>query len=209
MKIVAVSDTHTDYAKLIVPDGDVFVHAGDIDLNNMRDAIRFNKWLGTLPHKYKIIVGGNHDKWLEQTNYHLKIDILRDCIYLENKGIEIEGVKFWGSPMTPMFNDWHFMANRGEDIRRYWDMIPSDTDVIITHGPPKRILDATPRGIWFDYVGCDELLARIQQIKPKVHISGHIHFSHGTEQHGDTRFYNVSVMNEEYEIVNEPTQIII
>ena len=101
------------------------------------------------------------------------------------------------------------MADRGEDIRRYWNMIPSETDVIITHGPANRILDAAPRGAWFDYVGCQELLARIKQIKPKVHISGHIHFSHGTEENNGTKFYNVSVMNEEYEIVNKPTEIVL
>jgi Icc-related predicted phosphoesterase len=209
VKLVAVADTHTDYEKLIVPDGDVFIQAGDIDLYTLRDAVRYNKWLGTLPHERKFVVGGNHDKWLAETSLHQKRDVLSNANYLENSSVVFNGIKFWGSPMTPTFYDWFFMADRGEPINRYWDMIPEDTDVVITHGPPKRILDAAPRGIGFDYVGCSDLLERLKIVKPIYHIFGHIHFSYGTETKHGTRFYNVSVMNEEYQIVNEPTQIII
>lgn len=207
MKIVAVSDTHMCYEQLKVPDGDVFIQAGDIDLYNFSDAIKYNKWLGRLPHKHKLIVGGNHDQWLAESPMSLKRDILSNATYLENSGITIDKIKFWGSPISPTFNDWFFMADRGESISRYWDMIPEDTDVIITHGPPKKILDAAPRGAWFDYVGCEDLLAKIKKVRPVYHIFGHIHFSAGAETKGATKYCNVSVMNEMYQVVNPPTEL--
>lgn len=209
MKIVAVSDTHTMYDNLIIPDGDVFIHAGDIDLNTQRDAIRFNKWLGELPHKYKIVIGGNHDRWLAQASTGMKQSLLSNCNYLENYSVTIEGIKFWGSPITPMFNNWYFMRERGDEIAKIWEQIPEDIDVLITHGPPYKILDAAPKGLWVQYVGCWDLNHYVSKVKPKIHIFGHVHFSHGTELTGKTKFYNVSVMDEEYNVVHQPTQLII
>ncbi len=207
MKLVAVADTHRAFEKLKVPDGDVFIQAGDIDVYNVSDAIRYNKWLGRLPHKHKLIVGGNHDQWLAENTMDYKRSVLSNGTYLENSGVEIDGVKFWGSPITPTFNDWFFMADRGESIARYWDLVPEDTDVIITHGPPKNILDAAPRGCWFDYVGCEDLLKKIKRIKPKIHFFGHIHFSAGIEEKHGVKFCNVSVMDEKYQVVNKPTEV--
>ena len=207
MKLVAVADTHNEYHKLIVPDGDVFIQAGDIDLCNLKDAVRYNKWLGTLPHKYKIVVGGNHDVWLAKNYMQIKHEVLDNCIYLENSGVELEGINFWGSPMSPTFGNWYFMADRGEDIKHYWDAIPENTDVLITHSPPQRILDEVPRGIWYDYAGCKDLHNRVKQIKPVFHIFGHIHCGAGEKKDEHTQYCNVAVMGEDYTLINEPMQL--
>lgn len=211
IKITAVSDTHKDYRKLKLTSGDIFIHAGDIDCYRYDvELVDFNKWLGKLDFKYKIVIGGNHDGYLENLGINTIQEKLTNGIYLENSSVTIEGIKFYGSPITPRFLNWSFMANRGEDIDRYWDCIPEDTDVLITHGPPYGILDRTlnANGTIGDIVGCFELRKRINEIKPKYHIFGHIHFDYGTLKYDNTTFYNVSVMNEQYELVNKPTEFI-
>ena len=112
--------------------------------------------------------------------------------------------KFWGSPITPTFLDWFFMAERGEEIRRYWNLIPKDTGVLITHGPPMGILDWVPRTYGEHHIGCLDLFDIVTHIKPKLHIFGHIHYSCGKQKLQDTTFINASCINEEYEVVNKP-----
>lgn len=75
---------------------------------------------------------------------------------------------------------------------------------MVTHGPPFGILDQAEDGV---HAGCPTLLKYVQEIKPKVHIYGHLHNSHGQKELDGTRYFNVSMMNEKYEIVNKPTVI--
>jgi len=121
---------------------------------------------------------------------------LRDATYLENIGVTIEGVSFWGSPYTPEFLNWAFMYPRGHAANQYWDQIPAGLDVLITHGPPYGILDQSAPGE--EHLGCAELLKAVQKKKPKVHIFGHIHGGAGTFENGDTRFVNAAYLNERY-----------
>jgi len=79
-----------------VPEGDVLVHAGDClaygSLSNLQD---FDAWLGTLPHRHKIFVAGNHDTCFEDEP-GLARKTVTNATYLEDSGVEIEGFKFWG-----------------------------------------------------------------------------------------------------------------
>ena len=69
MKLVCISDTHRMYKRINVPKGDVFIHAGDIEIYNCLSELRdFNKWLDSLPHKHKIVIAGNHDRFFYQTD---------------------------------------------------------------------------------------------------------------------------------------------
>lgn len=204
MKIVCIADTHTYYDKVKVPAGDVLIHAGDIDLYNNLDAIRFNKWIAGLPHEHKIVIGGNHDSFLANIGKVMCANYLSDVDYLENSGITIDGIKFWGSPITPRFLDWFFMADRGPEIKKYWDLIPMDTDVLITHGPPMGVLDWVPRTYGEHHIGCADLRDRILQVKPKLHIFGHIHYSYGAHKTADTEYINASCADEEYNMANKP-----
>lgn len=213
MRIIALADTHKAYKLFNLPKADVLIHAGDLDVYDYRnELIDFVKWLQKQPIKYKIVIAGNHDKFIFTNNYTSK-EILKDyCIYLENSGIEIEGIKFWGSPITPIFLDWFFMAERGEQINKYWKEIPSDTHILITHGPSYGILDQTlaANGEQADNVGCLDLYKRVEELrqnKLKYHIFGHIHEAYGTVTKNNTTFINCSVMNEEYELVNRPVII--
>ena len=215
IKIVALSDTHGHHHKVTVPDGDVLVFAGDFMTCGRRfsEVKDFGKWFSSQPHKYKILVAGNHDRLME-TQLHLCLNEFKEVIYLQDSGIEILGWKFYGSPWQPWFNDWAFNKYRGPDIKKYWDKIPMDTDILITHGPPKGIGDLTI-GPHAEHVGCDALLWRLREVNPELHIFGHIHNGHGlypptihdqpdftSYPEMKTHCMNVSICDEEYEPVN-------
>ncbi len=190
MKTTIISDTHNDYIFLNLKPEDCLIHCGDIDIRNQVSLHEFNNWLGKQPFKYKIVCAGNHDKYLESCGKESIQRQLTNAIYLENSGTEIEGVKFWGSPITPTFLNWHFMCDR-DKISKYWELIPSDTDVLITHGPCYNILDYLPYKYGQDHhVGCEELLNKVKTICPKIHAFGHIHYSYGMQKIEKTTFIN-------------------
>lgn len=204
MKITIISDTHLDYSLLDLKSADILIHCGDIDVYEQSDLWQFNNWLKKQPFKYIIVIGGNHDKYLEKQGMKSIQKSLTNAIYLENSGIEINGIKFWGSPMTPTFMNWSFMCER-DKIFKYWDMIDSDTKVLITHGPPYRTLDYTSYNYSKDHnVGCEALLERVKLLKPIIHCFGHIHYCYGTFKDKNTNFINASLMNEGYALVNKP-----
>jgi len=202
MKICCISDTHSQYKQLQLPtDCSILIHAGDWEANYSNNIDSFNEWLGEQPFKYKIIIAGNHDFYPYNNSVKKRFT---NAIYLENERIEIKGIKIWGSPITPIFNDWAFMAGRGKEIRKYWDTIPLDIDVLVTHGPPFGILDYTPLN---QNVGCEDLLIKVNEIKPKYHIFGHIHGSYGMRKIDKTTFINASVCDEDYMLSNEPITV--
>ncbi|MFN8672405.1 MAG: metallophosphatase domain-containing protein [Candidatus Sericytochromatia bacterium] len=150
-KIVCISDTHVQHRSLNLPEGDILIHAGDISrVGKLNEIIEFNSWLGTLNYKHKIIIAGNHD-FIFENDYNLSKSLITNAIYLEDSGVEIEEIKFWGSPVSPRFYDWAFNRDRGEDINKHWAKIPKNIDVLITHGPPYGILDKT---VSSENVGC-------------------------------------------------------
>lgn len=201
MKIVTISDTHQKHINLKIPDGDMLIVAGDITEGiYFLGADRFNAWLGTLPHKYKIVIAGNHDFYFQDQPDRVK-EILSNAIYLNESGITIEGIKIWGSPWTKWFYDWAFNIPIGTDAD-YWKKVPDDTDILITHGPPYGILDTTK--LRNEPAGCKELLKTVERIKPKLHVFGHIHESYGTYTNKETTFINTSICNEKYEPINKP-----
>lgn len=201
MKIVCLSDTHGAHREIQVPEGDLLLHAGDLSKRGKEAEIAdFNDWLGELPHRHKVVVAGNHDFLFERDARHAEA-LLTNATYLRNDSTTVNGLKIWGSPVTPWFFDWAFNRQRGTDIRRYWEQIPTDTDILITHGPPRTILDRTVRG---DTVGCDDLLEIVWNRKPKVHLFGHIHEAYGQLTIDGIRFVNASIMNVHYKPVNLP-----
>lgn len=203
MKFVAISDTHCRHLNLNLPKGDVLLHAGDISLKGEKnEIIDFLKWFASLDYRYKIFVAGNHDFFFDKQPGNVIQNIIpQNVIYLKDSGITIEGISIWGSPVTPWFFDWAFNRFRGITIDRHWQMIPSNTDILITHGPPFGILDTVVNG---SHVGCKDLLKRVVELKPKVHLCGHIHEGYGKIKKGGIQFINASVLNESYELVNPP-----
>ena len=141
MRIVCLSDTHNLHSAFAVPEGDVLVHAGDATLRGTREeVVAFDAWLGTLPHRHKVLVAGNHD-WLFEREPDRARGMITNATYLQDEGVTIDGLAFWGSPWQPWFLSWAFNLQRGAPLREKWDRIPAATDVLITHGPPHGILD--------------------------------------------------------------------
>lgn len=217
MKLVAFSDTHTFHGQVTVPNGDVLIFAGDLMGSGYKhiEVKDFADWFNKLPHKYKIVVAGNHDRLFETNPTWCKDRFGLDVYYLQDDFIIIDGVKFYGSPVQPWFCAWAFNVPRGAAIREYWDRIPPDTDVLITHGPPYGVCDQiVPAGEMLyksnrillptEHLGCEELAKVVEIVKPKIHIFGHIHGGAGTMIKDDTAFHNVAVCNESYRPVNEP-----
>ena len=165
-----------------------------------REIVDFNHWLGKQPHRCKVAIAGNHDLMFERHPGAAK-ELLTNAIYLENSGTEIMGLKFWGSPVQPEFNNWAFNVARGVAIRRYWQMIPDGTDVLVTHGPPFGVLDQSHPST--THLGCEELAKTVQEIRPRLNIFGHIHGGHGEMTANGTRFVNASVVDETYRLVHE------
>lgn len=201
MTFITISDTHGQHRSLDLPDGDVLIHAGDVSSRGTEYEIRsFLDWFERLDYKYKIFIAGNHDFFFEQEDVATIQSILpENVIYLNDSGANIEGMSIWGSPVSPWFYDWAFNRHRGEDIKKHWDLIPDHTDMLITHGPAFGILDQTVSGL---HVGCEELKSRIDILKPKIHICGHIHEAYGQIKTPNTHFINASVLDVRYHLLN-------
>ena len=213
IRFVCISDTHSLQLNLpegFIPDGDVLIHAGDFSMQGQPlEITKFNAFLGQLPHQYKIVVAGNHEITFDPSfERYTKIDaewcrsLLTNCTYLQDDFINIYGYKIYGSPWQPEFGDWAFNLKRGQDCLSKWNLIPADTDILVTHGPPLGHGDYC-----FDRVraGCVDLLQVVEKkVKPSYHIFGHIHEGYGVTTNGTTNFINASVCNLRYNPVNKP-----
>lgn len=211
MKLVLISDTHTQHhdKRLVLPKGDIIIHAGDISYRGGRAEVEnFLTWYDKLDYKYKILIAGNHDFFFETYSKETVNEMLSkftSITYLNDSGVEIEGLKFWGSPITPWFHNWAF-NRRGEEICKHWNLIPLDTDILITHGPVHGYLDLTLNG---DVTGCPYLLKKIEELKNlKLHVCGHIHEAYGQVDFADgVKFVNASVLDARYVMKNKPVLI--
>ncbi|MEC5165138.1 Icc-related predicted phosphoesterase [Flavobacterium sp. PL11] len=203
MTLTLISDTHFKHNQLKLAGGDMLIHSGDLCGHGTEgEVLAFLRWFEEQPYKHKIFIAGNHDWFFEGHSKSFIDKIIPPSIhYLNDSGIEIEGLKIWGSPIQPTFYDWAFNRKRGPEINKHWKLIPKDTDILITHGPPLGILDKTAS----DYnAGCEILLKKVDQIKPKLHVFGHIHEDYGMIKKGKTIFANASLLNLKYQMVNAP-----
>lgn len=211
MKCVAVSDTHNHRPE--IPEADVLFHAGDLTMMGEEHELALVAgWFTTLLEeetvKHICFVSGNHD-WKFQNDPEKARSLFNrhpGIHYLQDSGIEIDDVKIYGSPWQPTFYDWAFNADRGHSIRKYWNLIPDNTDVLITHGPPYGYCDWVPRG---EHVGCEELSLALDRVEPALHVAGHIHCSRNFTKHinGKTFIVNAAICNEKYRPIQKPYMI--
>jgi Icc-related predicted phosphoesterase len=203
-RIVCLSDTHNCNEQIDVPDGDILIHAGDATIRGTQYEIEeFLYWYSSLPHRFKIFVAGNHDWLFETENRFARLLTAKYNIkYLQDSGAEIEGLKIYGAPWQPRFFDWAFNLNRGAEMLEKWNLIPADVDILITHGPPHGILDRTPQG---DQAGCEQLRKKVEELRPRAHVFGHIHQGYGRIDQFGVKFFNASNCDESYEPTNPAT----
>jgi Icc-related predicted phosphoesterase len=195
-----MSDTHGYHRRISVPPGEVLIHAGDFTHTSHNDLIDFDEWLAELPHPFKILVAGNHDRCFEDRPTWARANLV-SAIYLQDQAHVIGGVKFYGSPWQPAFCNWAFNLERGKPLREKWDLIPNDVDVLITHGPPAHMCDLNSRG---KRVGCADLREADLRIQPKFHVFGHNHEGYGIEKDEHTTYINASICTAFYSPTNAP-----
>lgn len=216
MRITFISDTHTRHRNVEadLPGGDLLIHAGDF-MNSgyyKEEATEFFTWFdGIKGYDKKIFIAGNHDRIMQMEPDWAKMELrnFKTIDYLQDEGFAYydmdmdHSTKIYGSPWQPEFFNWAFnLPRNGEEMQAKWDSIPDDTDILITHGPPYGYLDV-PGGKKFQ-VGCELLRERVDAMKPKIHVFGHIHGSAGYYFNGHTHFINASVLDERYTYTNLP-----
>jgi len=201
MRIVAVADTHLFTDDLVVPDGDVFVHAGDLCRAGTLDELaRAAEWIRALPHRRKVVIAGNHDWSFVREPARARALLGDDVTYLEGEAAEVGGLRFWGGPWQPEFNAWAFNLPRGAALAEKWSAIPAGLDVLVTHGPPEGIGDQVRDE---RRTGDADLLTQVLRAKPRLHLFGHIHQDGGFWERDGVRFANVTT----WECERPPTVI--
>ncbi|KAH3738269.1 hypothetical protein DPMN_044900 [Dreissena polymorpha] len=233
LRVVCISDTHTRLERYPerVPSGDILLHAGDFTKHGLPIEVKqFNDFLGSMPHRVKVVIAGNHDLTFDddlvknrrdflEHNFNINEDVferklaefgvntckelLTNCVYLEDASVSVCGLNIYGSPWQPQFPNWGFYLSRGEACLQKWNLIPDDTDILITHGPPIGHGDAS----FFlrNRAGCVELLSTIQQrVQPKYHVFGHIHRGYGITTDDVTTFINASTCTMLFRPNNPP-----
>ena len=192
--VVCISDTHTTQPTL--PQGDLLLHAGDLSNTGSFAEIQAQlTWLSSQPHKYKIIIAGNHDVLLDRAFLDAFPNRIRETpgarasdldfgsvIYLRDDAVTLRFPKqgagrqltIYGSPTTPQYGTSAFQVPRDRDV---WSgTVPTGTDVLLTHGPPWRHLDGVLRS------GNVFLAQEIARARPRLVVFGHIHVGYGQEE---------------------------
>jgi hypothetical protein len=218
MRITVISDTHTKHGLIPLtdlPGGDLLLHAGDIMNSgyNKNDILDFCTWFHSLEqYDKKIFIAGNHDRMFENHPEGVEelLNIYFDIDYLQDEAYDLydldtdTSTKIYGSPWQPEFYSWAFnLPKNGIELAGKWEAIPDNTDILITHGPAFGTLDTVVGRPW-DNLGCELLAQRIEVIKPKIHVCGHIHSGYGYVFKDGTHFFNAAVLDEQYEYTQKP-----
>lgn len=204
MRVAVIADVHNHEPR--IPPCDLLLIGGDIlmggnDAPDQRGILHevIGPWLveqmmGGVRHV--VAVAGNHDFIFEKSPQQVPP---LPWTYLEDSGIEIEGVKIWGSPWQLPFFDWAYNLEE-EELAKKWALIPQSTDILLTHSPPFGFGDKTRDG----HVGSRTLLARVREVKPQLHAFGHIHVARGVRESNGTTFVNAALVDGRYQLRHEP-----
>ncbi len=217
-----ISDTHDLHNKVIIEECDILIHSGDWTSEGKQEEVeRFAKWLALQPAKHIILVPGNHERYFKKAlpdSLNWVLDHCPKANILIDKAIELEGIKFYGSPWTPTFGSgWAWNASRtivesAHEFKPFigdiWDKIPKDTEFLISHGMPYGILDTAMdlRLARFTNVGDRELLRRIGELKQLRHVvGGHLHAQGGKSHYRDgVWFHNAAICDDSYFPTRKP-----
>lgn len=201
--LCVVADTHRKHRQVVIPPCDVLIHGGDFgcfqqdDARNLEDV---DEWFAEAPAKQVICIGGNHDFMLQSREFRFAHARL-----LEDSSVEVCGLRIYGAPWCPDLAGFAYYATEDE-LREKWSRIPTGIDVLITHTPPHGILDLPTAGN--RHFGCPHLRRELERIRPRVHVFGHIHASHGQVQHSGTTFVNAAVVSSSPPQVCHPATVI-
>lgn len=207
MRLVAFSDSHFVIKPKLIPEGDVLVVAGDIMLSGyVQEWIPIIDSIAKLPHPRKILVGGNHDRYIEERSSLALAD-------LADRGIEyvgaptydltrlLNGMSLLGLPFVTDLPRWAF--NTTEDqVQKYLKDTPQ-VDIVVSHSPPYGIMD----GVYNDssrHYGIKAYVDYLREKPPAIWICGHCHDCYGYDKVKGVHFYNVAHCDERYNQTNPP-----
>jgi Icc-related predicted phosphoesterase len=215
--IAAVSDLHENLIE--IPECDILLNAGDITFGLYNDLVhqqrfiytKYRKWVEEIPAKHVVTIAGNHDQNVEKWGWPVEKEWPEKHHYLQDSGVEIEGLKIWGTPWQPWFYSWAFNSpeHNGEAfLKEKFDLIPDDTDIVICHGPPYGYGDRVgdQRDLGQPRVGSRAMTDALRRVNPRLMVCGHIHSGTGDYRlHGkQTRIINAAVVNEKYHVKRGP-----
>lgn len=122
------------------------------------DAMLVEKEYGALGEARQLFEDAKHEgmMFLDEGTHHLKLD---------NGAL----LTVYASPYTPALGAWGFQYHPERGHNFY---IEKGVDIVITHGPPKGIMDYT---YGRERAGCPDLFAAVARARPRVHCFGHIH----------------------------------
>uniref|UniRef100_A0A0N4UZT6 Metallophos domain-containing protein n=1 Tax=Enterobius vermicularis TaxID=51028 RepID=A0A0N4UZT6_ENTVE len=221
IRVVCISDIHDQITKIIhrIPDGDILICAGDFTHTGSEEKLKeFDETVGKLPHKFKIVIAGNHDLGF-QDDYSLSesqeniacrglkgtpkgYKLLKNCIYLQDSSTKVMGLNIYGSSWHPL-PGFPFYLPRGQQLLEKWNLIPTGTDILVTHTPPLGHNDIFNKEN--TRCGCSELLNTVEKrVHPKFHVFGHIHEQNGVTTNGETTFINASICTHALNPIYDP-----
>jgi Icc-related predicted phosphoesterase len=202
-----------------VPDADLLIIAGDVCLDRVRgmDAVRYPElqaawfdatirpWIRSLKTP-TVLTWGNHDFCGELKGYigksgtHLRIVV--------DELVTIAGLRIWMTPWSNQFMRWAWMKPP-LSLLPYYARIPEGLDVLVSHQPPYGCGDRYPnlQTGKYEHIGSQELRDAIRRVRPQVVICGHLHDGHGVYDIEGIPVYNVSVVNDAYQLVHPVTVI--
>ena len=201
--VVCIADLHEHLVDIPACDllliaGDVsFAFKGDLPSKQAFLAGPFKDWLDRARAEEVVLVAGNHDQSIETWGLPGGLR----CHYLQDEGLELFGLKLWGTPWQPWFYDWAFNAPRRDGeafLASKFDPIPADTDIIVGHGPPRGYGDLTRD----EHVGSTAMTETLERVRPRLMVCGHIHPAYGRYRLGATEIVNASLVDEHYRPVN-------
>jgi Icc-related predicted phosphoesterase len=206
-----ISDSHCRHSEIPtdqLPGGDFLIHTGDFsNSGTVTQCNEFFEWFSAqTQYTHRIFIAGNHDRLAESDSSLFRRLVPANCHYLEDSGIELEGLKFWGTPVTAMFCNWAFNRSYTE-LHKHFNYIPDDVNIVLTHGGPYGLLQNLENGL---DIGMEPLNEKLIDL-PNLLVSafGHVHHSYGQLNLGKTHFVNSAICGENYQVTNKPITILL
>ncbi|OFV93784.1 MAG: hypothetical protein A3G76_03750 [Acidobacteria bacterium RIFCSPLOWO2_12_FULL_65_11] len=226
MRIVALSDQHGHLPD--IPPCDLLIIAGDVCPDRFgpfwamhapeQQRSWFDRhvrpWLAEVPATHKLLTWGNHDWCGQACSFHgdrpAKTSTGLQILVDEETTVAVrdESISVWATPWSNQFMKWAFMK-APKALEAVYAGIPAGVDILVSHQPPYGIGDrafdlGTGR---VEHLGSRELLAAIARVRPRLVVCGHIHDGHGHVNYEGIPVYNVSLVDERYRVVHQPTVI--
>lgn len=201
--LALIADTHRLHRQLALPECDVLIHCGDFcnfheeETATLEDV---DAWFAEAPAKHVVCTGGNHDSALHHREF-----TFCHADFLVDRLVEAAGLAIYGSPWCPDLTGFAYYAG-ADQLAERWRKIPAGIDVLVTHTPPFGILDLPRTGTV--HLGCPILREELKRIRPRLHVFGHVHASHGHAEEDGICFVNASVVGSpEPGVLFEPTVV--